>query len=85
MKISELEKWIKEIEKKEIVAVDTETDSLNLHEANLIGISLCYEDGNACYIPLKHTTEKVLEKSLVLNKLKSILLKKVQLQLMAYL
>ena len=41
LKIDELENWIKKIEEKGIVAVDTETDSLNPHEANLVGISLC--------------------------------------------
>ena len=73
MKTDELEKWIKKIEEKGIVAVDTETDSLNPVKANLVGISLCYEVGNACYIPLKHAKEKVLEKQIVLEKLKNIL------------
>ena len=71
--INELEKWIKKIEEKGIVAVDTETNSLNPHEANLVGISLCYSAGEACYIPLEHETEKVLKKKLVLEKLKTIL------------
>ena len=71
--IQELEKWTKKIEEKGIVAVDTETNSLNPHEANLVGISLCYSPGAACYIPLENETEKVLEKKLVLNKLKVIL------------
>ena len=73
LKINELEKWIEKIEEKGIVAVDTETSSLNPHEANLVGISLCYDPGTACYIPLKHATEKVLEKKVVLKKLKNIL------------
>ena len=55
LKIDELENWIKKIEEKGIVAVDTETDSLNPHEANLVGISLCYDEGVACYIPLQHS------------------------------
>ena len=73
LKISELDKWIKKIEEKGIVAVDTETDSLNAHEANLVGISLCYDSGIACYIPLEHSTEKILEKKIVLERLKIIL------------
>jgi len=73
LKINELEKWIKKIEEKGIVAVDTETSSLNPHEANLVGISLCSGPGIACYIPLEHVTEKVLEKKVVLKKLKNIL------------
>ena len=73
LKIDELENWIKKIDEKGIVAVDTETDSLNPHKANLVGISLCYDEGIACYIPLRHTTEKVLEKKIVLGKLKDLL------------
>ena len=73
LKISELDKWIKKIEEKGMVAVDTETDSLNIHKANLVGISLCCDSGISCYIPLEHSTEKVLEKKIVLEKLKIIL------------
>jgi DNA polymerase-1 len=73
LKIDELENWIKKIEEKGIVAVDTETDSLNPHETNLVGISLCYDEGVACYIPLQHATQKVLEKKMVLDKLKNLL------------
>ena len=73
LRIDELENWIKKIEEKGIVAVDTETDSLNPHETNLVGISLCYDEGVACYIPLQHATQKVLEKKMVLDKLKNLL------------
>ena len=73
LKISELDKWIKKIEEKGMVAVDTETDSLNIHKANLVGISLCCDSGISCYIPLKHSTEKILKKKIVLEKLKIIL------------
>jgi DNA polymerase I - 3''-5'' exonuclease and polymerase domains len=48
----------KKNQRRGIVAVDTETDSLNPLDANLVGISLCYEAGYACYIPLEHVTEK---------------------------
>tara|TARA_Y100000590_G_scaffold253453_1_gene284725 strand:+ start:210 stop:2972 length:2763 start_codon:yes stop_codon:yes gene_type:complete len=73
LKIDDLKKWVKQIEEKKIVAVDTETNSLDPHEANLVGISLCYSPGVACYIPLEHATEKVMDKNLVLEKLKIIL------------
>ena len=65
LRANELDQWVQKIEEKGIVAVDAETDSLNPHEANLVGISLCFESGNACYIPLKHQTEKVLAKEVV--------------------
>ena len=60
--IADLDIWIKKIEKKGIGAVDTETNSLNPNKANLVGISLSYSPGVACYIPLDHENEKVLEK-----------------------
>ena len=73
LNIDELNKWIKKIEKIGVVAVDTETNSLNPQEANLVGVSLCYSPGIACYIPLEHATDNVLEKKIVLEKLKNIL------------
>ncbi len=36
------------------IAVDTETTALNEMRADLVGISLCVEPGEACYIPLAH-------------------------------
>jgi len=50
----ELENWKKRIIEKGYVAIDTETDSLNAVEANLIGFSLAIDVNDACYIPLKH-------------------------------
>ena len=52
--LKELEDWKKNIDEKGYVAVDTETDSLNAIEANLIGFSMATDINNACYIPLKH-------------------------------
>jgi len=33
---------------------DVETDSLNIIEANLVGVSICFDFENAYYIPLQH-------------------------------
>tara|TARA_A100000164_G_scaffold340307_1_gene336023 strand:+ start:15745 stop:18543 length:2799 start_codon:yes stop_codon:yes gene_type:complete len=52
--LKELEDWKKNIDEKGYVAVDTETDSLNAIEANLVGFSMATDINNACYIPLKH-------------------------------
>jgi DNA polymerase I len=49
-----LERWIALIRDRGHVAVDTETTSLDEMRAELVGISLCVEAGNACYIPLGH-------------------------------
>ncbi len=51
-----LQKWALLIKEKGIVAVDTETDSLNPFETQMAGISLCVEEGHACYIPLRHVS-----------------------------
>ncbi len=49
-----LDTWIKLIRHQGYVAVDTETTSLNEMQADLVGICLAIEPGQACYIPLTH-------------------------------
>jgi DNA polymerase-1 len=49
-----LQVWIDRIRERGWVAVDTETTGLNEMIADLVGISLCVEPGQACYIPLTH-------------------------------
>jgi DNA polymerase-1 len=49
-----LEDWISRIRERGYVAVDTETTGLNEMIADLVGISLAVEPGQACYIPLTH-------------------------------
>lgn len=46
--------WIAKIEAAGVVAFDTETDSLDATQAELVGISLSVTAGAACYIPLAH-------------------------------
>ena len=48
----------KEAEEVGEVAVDTETNSLDPHQADLIGISLSSKIGKACYIPIGHKSKK---------------------------
>ena len=69
-KLSELDSWIKKAEEQGEIAIDTETTSVNPQTADLIGISLCLESGNACYIPIGHNSKLNLEKKQVINKLK---------------
>ncbi len=52
-----LQNWIDAIYERGYVAVDTETTGLNEMTADLVGISLCVEPGQACYIPLIHKAE----------------------------
>ena len=49
-----LESWVAAALKAGVVAVDTETNSLNAMQAKLVGISLSVAPGKACYIPLAH-------------------------------
>ncbi len=49
-----LKAWISKIRERGYVAVDTETTGLNEMTVDLVGISLCVEAGEACYIPLAH-------------------------------
>ena len=74
--ITDLEKiddWIKEAEESGEVAVDTETSSLDPHQAELIGVSLSPKIGKACYIPFGHNSGKSIDKDLALKKLKPLL------------
>ncbi|MBP8145234.1 MAG: DNA polymerase I [Inhella sp.] len=48
------ERWLQRIEAAELVALDTETDSLSNLEARIVGISFSVEPFEACYIPLRH-------------------------------
>lgn len=58
-----LEAWVKKARAKGYVAFDTETTSLNAMQAELVGFSLCAEAGQACYVPIAHTTEVSAEDS----------------------
>ena len=49
-----LQNWISKINERGWVAVDTETTGLDDMVAELVGICLCVEVGEACYIPLNH-------------------------------
>ena len=71
--LDEIDKWIEEAEEVGEVAVDTETTSLDPHQADLVGISLCSKVGRACYIPVGHKSPKCLKKDAVIKKLKKIL------------
>ncbi len=57
-KLSELENLISTIiSKKAEVAYDSETDGLDTITANILGFSLCYEEGTAFYVPLQQQAE----------------------------
>ncbi|MGE4368347.1 MAG: DNA polymerase I [Burkholderiaceae bacterium] len=49
-----LDTWVARLEAAPLVALDTETTSLDPMVARLVGLSLCVEPGVACYIPVAH-------------------------------
>jgi len=69
----ELDNLVEILNKKSFISIDTETSSLNPHEAELIGISFSYDPNKAYYIPLGHKNIKSLNKELVLKKFKPLL------------
>jgi DNA polymerase-1 len=46
--------FLKVLKKQQRFAIDTETTSLNPLEAELVGVSFCWNDSEAFYVPLKH-------------------------------
>ncbi|MDB9987497.1 DNA polymerase I [Candidatus Pelagibacter sp.] len=69
----EIDEWINEAEEAGELAIDTETSSLNAHQADLVGISLSTKIGKACYIPIGHKFKGCIKKEAVIKKLKPLL------------
>lgn len=52
--LERLEAWVARATAARLVAVDTETSSLDAMQAELVGVSLALGPNDACYIPLAH-------------------------------
>jgi DNA polymerase-1 len=66
--------WHEAVNEAKLVALDTETTSLDYMEAELVGISLSVETGKAAYLPLAHDypgAPEQLPRDEVLNKLRA--------------
>ena len=48
------EHWLQRLRAAELVALDTETDSLDAMVAQIVGLSFAVEPGRAAYVPLGH-------------------------------
>jgi len=48
------DRWLARVQSADLVALDTETDSLDEMVAQIVGISFSVEPGEAAYIPLAH-------------------------------
>ena len=69
-------RWLKKINAADLTAFDTETTSINYMEAELVGISLAVETGEAAYIPVAHDypgAPDQLNRDFVLNAMKDFL------------
>ncbi|RCL41840.1 MAG: DNA polymerase I [Gammaproteobacteria bacterium] len=72
----ELNDLVKELKTAEFLAFDTETDSLDFTQANLVGLSLAANEEKSYYIPVGHDYDgapKQLDLEVVLKKLKPII------------
>jgi DNA polymerase-1 len=70
------DEWFDKINKAPLVALDTETTSINYMQAELVGISLAVKTGEAAYIPLAHDypgAPDQLDRDMVLKALKNYL------------
>ena len=68
--------WLQKLQNSQLIAVDTETTSLDYMVADLVGISLAVEAGEAAYIPFGHDylgAPPQLSREMVLEAIKPIL------------
>ncbi|WP_394153821.1 DNA polymerase I [Vibrio maritimus] len=68
--------WLEKLKSAEVIAFDTETDSLDYMVANLVGLSFATEEGVAAYLPVAHDYMGVpeqLDRAWVLEQLKPLL------------
>jgi DNA polymerase-1 len=68
--------WLQKLQNSQLMAVDTETTSLNYMVADLVGISVAIEAGEAAYIPFGHDylgVPQQLSRETVLEAIKPIL------------
>ncbi|MDG0971388.1 MAG: DNA polymerase I [Porticoccaceae bacterium] len=74
--VAEFTVWLEKIKTAPLVAVDTETTSLNYMRADLVGISVATESYQAAYIPFGHDylgAPEQLSKDYVLENIKPLL------------
>ena len=72
----QLKSWAKKLKQAELIAFDTETDSLDYMQANLVGMSFSVRADEAAYLPIAHDypeAPKQLTLQEVLNEIGGIL------------
>ncbi|MEE8359323.1 MAG: DNA polymerase I, partial [Candidatus Omnitrophota bacterium] len=69
----EFKELLSKLKTKKEIALDFETTDSNPMVAELVGVSFCFKEKEAFYIPLKHIEEETLDREKVLQELKGIL------------
>ena len=73
---AQLDDWLARLRAAPLVAVDTETTSLDYRAARIVGLSFCVTPGEAAYLPLAHAYPGVpeqLDRDATLARLKPLL------------
>ncbi|MDD4231655.1 MAG: DNA polymerase I [Candidatus Cloacimonetes bacterium] len=71
--LAKLDYIFEQIANANVVSLDTETDSLDVREANLVGLSLCMDKKQSYYLPLGHQLADNLPLDETLKKLHNTL------------
>jgi DNA polymerase-1 len=73
---SAFDTWLARLKSAPLISFDTETDSLNYMQAQIVGVSFSIESGSAAYVPLAHDypgAPQQLDRDRVLALLKPLL------------
>jgi DNA polymerase-1 len=70
--MDQLDMLVEELSRKERFAFDTETTDVDTMKAKLVGISVCWTEGESYYIPVGHTDGLQLKCEEVVAKLKPV-------------
>src|SRR5699024_3101147 len=73
---AQLDAWLRKLKKAALFSFDTETTSLDYMVADLVGMSVAIESGEAAYIPFGHDypgAPDQLPRALVLERFKPLL------------
>jgi DNA polymerase-1 len=74
--LPQLDAWLARLEKSALIAIDTETTSVDYMKAELVGLSFAVQTGEAAYLPLAHNYPNAptqLNRTDVLEKLRPLL------------
>ena len=72
-KLEKLKTYLEDAENNGEICIDTETSSLDPHQANLVGISLSTKVGEACYVPVGHKKGNNIDETELINLIKPTL------------